>query len=387
MAADAATSINAFAIDFHRQALATGNASNLVFSPASISMAFGMAFGGSNGETAEELARAFHFPPAPRGDAATIHHGFSGLLTDWDTLKQLELTIANRLYGEQSEPIDPEFIEFTDSAYRAPLVTMDFRHDADGSRRSINAWVAEQTRDRIVEVLPEGSVSSETRLTLVNAIYFKAGWHRPFMPGKTRPQAFHTPRGDVEVPMMRSLMRSLAYAEDPDAGVDFVQLPYLGDRLAMLIVRPTEPTGLASVEAGLSEATLARWVETLEDRSAMRAVQVGLPKFKLTPPSISLRKTLNAMGVHRAFEAHRAEFYGMLPGNKGLYIHDAYHQAFIEVDEQGTEAAAATADMMVPTSMPQDPAEFIVDRPFLFFVRDRVSGAVLFMGRVVDPTA
>lgn len=385
--ANAASSINAFGLDFYAQTTALGETGNLVFSPTSISLAFGMAFGGSDGETAEELARAFHFPPEPRGDTGTIHHGFSGLLEHWDTVDRVELTIANRLYGERSRAFNPDYIELTDSAYRAPMVGVDFHGDPDGSRRTINGWVEEQTRDRIANLLPEGSITDQTGLVLVNAVYFNAGWRQPFWASKTRPQAFHSPGGDVEAQMMRKTFRLYAHAEDPAAGVDLVALPYMDRRMAMVIVRPTALDGLAAVEAGLNEATLARWFESLEDPDAHRTVYVEMPKFELSPPAISLQRTLNAMGVHRAFESHLAEFPGILSDAPSMFIDRAYHQTFIAVDERGTEAAAATAINAVPTSVPRDPAQFIVDRPFLFFVRDNHTGAVLFMGRVVDPTA
>ncbi len=377
-----ARSINAFGVDFYRRT--ASRPGNLVVSPASIAFAFAMTYAGANAETAQELATAFHFGLA--GDS--LHEGFASLMGAWNEAAEVELAVANRLFAEKTYAFEAPFVDLTTTLYGAPMQPMDFRGDADGSRVAINAWVEARTKDRIRELLPPGSIGESTRLVLTNAIYLKADWQLPFEKEATQPAAFHAAGGDVQAPTM-AMTQTLASSADPEVGVRLLQLPYEGSRLAMLLVLPNAVDGLPAVEAKLDPALLERWGAAVEAPAAQARVDVRLPKYVVDPAeSTSLRSTLEAMGVQRAFHAEQAQFEKMASTRPPLYIGDAFHKAFIEVDEKGTEAAAATAVVMVEGAMPMEPpVAFHVDRPFMFVLRDRSSGAVLFMGRVVDPTA
>jgi serpin B len=378
-----ARSINAFGVDFYRRTAATPG--NLVVSPASLAFAFAMTYAGAQGQTAQELSDAFHFDLA--GDS--LHEGFAGLMAAWNEAGEVELAVANRLFAEKTYTFEAPFVELTRTLYGAPMQPMDFRGAADGSRREINAWVEQRTKDRIRELLPAGSIDGSTRLVLTNAIYLKADWLVPFEREATRPAPFHAKSGDVQAPTM-AMSEHLAFAADPAAGVKLLQLPYKGPRLAMLLVLPDAVDGLAAVEAKLDPAALERWAAAVDAPAAQGLVELQLPKLVIDPPqSTPLRATLEAMGVRRAFDEEQAQFEKMAPAPPPLYISEAFHKAFIEVDEKGTEAAAATAVVMAEGAgmLMAPPVSFHVDHPFLFVLRDRVSGAVLFMGRVEDPTA
>lgn len=381
--ATVARSINAFGLDYWRHvAVEPGNR---VISPASIVFAFAMTYAGAEGETAQELATAFHFDAA----GESLHSGLASLMAAWNQEGAVDLSVANRLFGEKSYTFHDAFVKLTADTYAAPMQPMDFKGNADGSRQEINTWVQERTKDRIRDLLPSGSIDASTRLVLVNAIYLKADWLLPFEKQATHPATFHAKGGDVQAPTM-AMTENLAIAADAGAGVRLLQLPYKGDRLAMLLVLPDAVDGLAAVEAKLDAAALERWAAAVDAPAARKEVDLRLPKLKIDPASSTpLKTTLMAMGVKRAFDEENAQFGKMAPTPPPLYISDAFHKAFIEVDEKGTEAAAATAVVMAEGAgmAPEPPAQFHVDRPFLFVLRDRTSGAVLFMGRVEDPTA
>lgn len=381
-----ARSINAFALDYWR--ITAVEPGNRVISPASLTFAFAMTYAGSEGETAQELARVFHFDAA----GESLHAGLASLMAAWNEADAVELAVANRLFAEKTYPFQEPFVRLTTDVYAAPMQPMDFKNDAEGSRQQINAWVQQRTKERIRDLLPPRSILDSTRLVLTNAIYLKADWRTPFEKESTRPAPFHAKGGDVQAPTMM-MSEQVAFAADPAAGVRLCQLPYQGDRLAMLLVLPDAVDGLSGVEAKLDAAALERWAAAVEAPAAAQLVDLRVPKFVIDPPtSTPLKATLQRMGVKRAFDAEQAQFEAMAdnpPPLQPLYVGEAFHKAFIEVDEKGTEAAAATAVVMVEGAgmPPAPPVSFHVDRPFLFVLRDRVSGAVLFMGRVEDPTA
>lgn len=371
-----AASIHDFAVDLYR-ALAD-RPGDLFVSPASLSIAFAMVHAGARGETREELARTLHFA----GSDELRHRGFAELLRKWSIVRPgCELAVASGLFGERTVRFVPEFLAVTQAVFAAPLATVDFRTDAEPARARINGWVAGRTRDRITDLVPAGGVDGTTRLVLVNAVYFKAAWQVEFDPRATRPGVFHGADGARTVPMM-SQTGHFALTDAPLAGLRALELPYADGRHAMTIVLPDARDGLAAVERALTPDALRRWLAPAQERQ----VRVRLPRFEIDPPeALCLSDVLARLGLVTAF-ADTADFTGMAAASEQLQLSEAYHTAFIAVDEQGTEAAAATALSMCFGSLgpPAPPVEFFVEHPFLFVIRDTRSGAVLFIGRITD---
>jgi serpin B len=348
-------------------------AGNLIVSPLSVSTALGMTYGAARGETARQMAEVLAFA-LPQG---RVHAAFHALLASLDADgSSREFALANALWAQEGYGFLEEYLDLIRTQYGALLEEVDFREQAEDARHRINAWVAEKTRDRIEELLARGTVGAGTRLVLVNAIYLLAAWERPFSLDDAVDGAFHLATGETV-----QVSRMTQTAEFPYACVEDVQLlelPYEGGDLSMLLVLPSPETALSAVEASLTPGRLAEWVEALSPTR----VTVQLPTFTLRS-ALSLRDVLAEMGMPLAF-SDAADFSG-LTGRPDLCVDDVIHEAFIEVDEQGTEAAAATAVVIRTTAMPFDPVVFLADRPFLFLLRDRNTGTILFMGRVSDP--
>ena len=365
---------DAFAFDLYQRLRVSPG--NLFFAPGNLRSALAMTYAGAAGTTAQEMARTLHFEslPGPRlhaaqaaaaADLGAADSGVGGLV----------LRAANRLWGAQGEPFVPAFLELTRTQYDAELVGIDFAA-TEHARQTINAWVSKQTEGKIAELLAPQAIGADTRLVLTSAIYFKGAWAQAFDPAKTQARPFAVPGLAVapEVPTMQQ-QRSFPYAEVD--GVQVLELPYVGGRLAMTIVLPGAADGLPALEAALSAGGLAGWVAGLRATK----VKVALPRFT-TRASFELSETLSAMGMPGAFTG-AADFSGMSSGR--LQISKVIHEAFVDVGEAGTEAAAATAVVMTRSmSMGTVPA-FTADRPFLYFIRDTQSGQVLFVGRVIDP--
>ncbi|WP_224363545.1 serpin family protein [Hyalangium versicolor] len=378
-----AASSNAFAVDLWNQLrLREGN---LTVSPASISLALAMAWGGARGETAAEMKQVLHF----EGSADEVMASAGQLLRSWNTSDGFAmLRVANRLFGERSYAFEQPYLEQTRAAFGAPLEPMDFGAGVETSRQHINDWVARQTQERIKGLLPPGSLKPGlTRLVLVNAIYFKALWAYPFQGSNTRPGRFFATRTRIqEVPLMQR-MGNYRFAELD--GVKVLEVLYNGEDASMILVLPDEIDGLAAVEQRLTSARFSSWIDAL----SRERVDVVLPRFEISPEGgMELGEILSGMGMQKAFDPGRADFTGMAnPRNpeERLHISDVFHKAFIKLDEEGTEAAAATAVVMAARSAlrPNAPKEFRADHPFLFFLRDTRSGMVLFMGRVADPAS
>ncbi len=374
-----AAASNAFAVDLWRALSAKPG--NLAISPASISTALAMTWGGSRGNTSAEMSKALHL----EGDVAAVFSAYGSLSASLqDPARQLKLRIANRLFGEQSFKFEQPFIDQTAKAFAAPLQPMDFKGSADAQRNTINTWVDTQTEHRIKDLLPPRSITEVTRLVLVNAIYFLADWAEPFDPILTSPGPFSlTPSRQKNVPMMhqRATLRL-----STGGGATVLELPYRGNDAAMWIVLPTAINGLPAVEAGLSAASLTTWQAGFKPQP----IVVTLPKFTINPPaSLALAGALKKLGINDAFNDASADFSAIGvpadPKNR-LFISDVFHKAFVAVDEKGTEAAAATAVVMAEgTGRPVPTPEFVADHPFLFMIVDKRSGMLLFMGRVTDP--
>jgi serine protease inhibitor len=348
---------------------------NVALSPASISEALSMAFAGARGATASEMASAldFHLPPAR---LAAAFNG-AGRSLEGVTGPDATLNVADALYGQAGQSFDQSFLETLARDYGAGLRTADFERATEAARAEINAWVSEQTAGKIAELLGPGEVDPSTRLMLVNAVYLKARWLQPFTKAATFPSVFHAPSGAVKVPTMHQT-GSFGYRQG--SGYQTLELPYRGGRLAFDILLPS-PGGLQALLARLTgEGPLALVAGLQRQR-----VQLALPKVELDT-RFQLADALKALGMRLAFEPGRADLSGIAGKPGDLNVNSVVHEAYLNVDEAGTEAAAATGVGIVASAMPaQPPVEFVVDRPFAFVLRDLWTGAVLFMGVVSRP--
>ena len=378
-AATAASAIDAFGFDLLRRVAPPGM--NTVISPASVAIALAMAGAGARGQTADQVAAVLH--GAGSGGGSGINALDQALATRNQTFRDPEgnqltvaLHVANASFAQAGMRIEPAYLDTLASRFGAGVQLVDYRRDPDGARVLINGWVKARTEGRIPQLLAPGVVDTATRLTLVNAVYLKAPWQVPFDPGSTAPAPFTRADGStVDVPTMSGGGRQLGYAAGP--GWQAVELPYAGGSLAMTIVVPDD---LAAFERSLDGTQFDRIVGSLEQRQ----VDLWLPRFSAAT-NADLVAALSGLGMPLPFDPAAADFSGITT-DEPLFISAVVHQANIDVDEKGTEAAAATAVAMAATAMPAEPITLRVDRPFLFAVRDVPTGAVLFLGHVVDPS-
>jgi len=351
---------------------------NIFFSPYSIATALTMTYAGARGDTAAQMARVLHLP----AEEAQLHRAVAALKDEIEragAAEGCELSIANALWGQKGFDFLAAFLNILDDNYGARLRELDFVNNAEAARRTINDWVDEQTNGKIKDIMAPGVLGALTRLVLTNAIYFKGDWTRPFKKELTRDEPFWTSaEHSADAPMMHQT-DDFQYGESDQCQA--VLLPYAKGRLAMLVLLPRERDGLARLADGMEAEDVGQWLSRLRRRE----VELSLPRFKLTS-QFSLGDTLRQMGMADAFALPPADFSGM-DGQKDLYISAVIHKAFVDVNEEGTEAAAATAVAMelgaaVP---PQPPVVFRADHPFLFFIVERRSGSILFMGRLSNP--
>lgn len=380
---DAATSLQltdgntAFALDLYQTL--KGQDGNLFYSPYSISLALAMTYAGARGNTETQMGQTLHFT-LPQ-DA--LHPAFNALdldLTGRANGKKdsFELNIANSIWGQQDFGFEQAFLDTLAANYGAGLRLTDFANATEPARQAINQWVSDQTKERIKNLIPDGAITPATRLVLANAIYFNAKWVYPFSHEGTHDGPFNTLDGtQITVPMMNLEHPSpLAYTSGP--GYQAVELPYVGDQMSMLVVVPDAGT-FPTFEAGFNAEQLATLLGALQPQT----VSLSLPKFQFES-SFSLGGALTQLGMTDAFDPSAADFSGM-DGEGDLFIGAVIHKAFVAVDEEGTEAAAATAVIMELTGAAMSDVSLIVDRPFLFFIRDMQTGTLLFAGRVVAP--
>jgi serpin B len=365
-----------FAVDLYRQLAARPG--NLFLSPYSISTALAMTYAGARGQTAEAMSRTLHFTLPPE----RLNQAFAELnqqLLSPGRKRPLELHGANALFAAQNFAFRPEYQQGVQAAYGAALERLDFMADPEGARKHINRWVEQQTKDKIKDLVAPGIISPQTRLVLTNAIYFKAPWLSTFPEALTQDENFTLAGGSkVKAKLMRQV-HSFAYLEGE--GFQYAELPYQGGDVSLVVLLPRQADGLAALERAVTADNLRQW----QAKAASRRVDLYLPKFKVTA-EFSLKDALTALGMGMAF-GDSADFSGMT-SSAGLAISAVLHKAFIDVNEKGTEAAAATAVGVKLTSVaptPQPPVVFRADRPFLMMLRDNPSGSVLFLGRVVDP--
>jgi serpin B len=363
-----------FAAAIYRRAAAERG--NLFMSPHSMSIALAMTYAGAQGDTATEMAGALHFTlPEP-----TLHAAFDALDLELasreanatgDTIP-FKLRTANAVFGQEGLPFLPAFLDTLALYYGAGVRVLDFARDPEAARKAINQWVEDRTNDRIRDLLPDGSIQPSTRLVLADAIYFSAAWSTPFEASATADRPFHPEGGSpVMVPTLHG-REERGYGKG--AGFAAAELPYDGEQLSMVVIVPDD---LDLFEAGLDAARLREVTESLSPA----LLELTLPKFRFDAP-LGLKDHLEALGMKLAFTSD-ADF-SRIDGAPHLMIQDVLHKGFVAIDEHGTEAAAATAVIVGDTSAPE-PATLVVDRPFVFLIRDRPTGAILFIGRVVDP--
>ena len=366
---------SAFALDLYaRLKEADGN---LFFSPYSISTALVMTYAGARGNTERQTARVLHFALSQK----RLHPAFAAIESELNAIQEkgdVELDVANALWAQQGHAFLENFLTVIKENYGAKISFLDFKDACEAARRKINAWVEQKTRDRIKDLVKPGVLDQLVRLVLTNAIYFKGKWANRFEKELTRNLPFKVTAGtSVEAPMMCQ-ENEFRYAENDN--LQILELPYGAADLSMVVLLPGKVDGLPQLEAALNTKNLDAWLSHLRERE----VRVILPKFK-TSSEFSLSKTLSSMGMPEAF-GDSADFSGM-DGTEWLCISAVIHKAFVAVEEEGTEAAAATGVVMslkgaYPSSRP---VEFRADRPFVFLIRDNRSGSILFLGRLVNP--
>ncbi len=365
----AVAGMNAFAVDLYRAVIAS-ETGNTVISPYSVTFALGMIYAGARGDTAREMAGVLHAAGLSPEDwheginayDLTLDARTAGSPTTW--------AAANKVWAAPGLALRDDYLDVLTGDYGSPLAEADFGADPDAQRQLVNGWVAEQTNDLITELFPHGSLTAQTRMVLVNAVALDAPWEFPFDPASTRTEPFTRADGSVvRVPMMHyDEYLPSAWKEDYQA----VELPYGGGALSMVVIVPAD---LETFETTLTPESLDAVIDTIGDGG----IHLSLPRWTART-HLSLKETLSALGMPMAFGGP-ADFSGMVEGG-GLWLDQVEHEAFVEVDEQGTRAAAATGGEMVVSHGPT----VEVNRPYLYVIRDRGSGTILFIGRVTDPT-
>ena len=349
---------------------------NLFFSPYSISTALAMTYAGARGETEKEMAAVLHLPP----EQARLHKDFANLqehLNDLQDKGKVQLNVANALWAQEGQSFLDSFLKLTKKYYGAGVNFVDYAGATEAARKTINDWVEEQTRKKIQELIKKGMLDPSTTLVLCNAIYFKGDWLSKFEKAATRDTEFFvTPDSAVQVPMMNQSMDAKYRKFD---GFSALELPYLGKKLSMVALLPEAKDGLPALEQLLSGDQVMQWLAELDDSSPLK-VEISLPRFKTTC-EFELSEILSKMGMPHAFSD--ADFSGMT-GQRDLFISKIVHKAYVDVNEEGTEAAAATAVIMDKAAF--FPLAFRADHPFIFLIRENKTGSILFLGRIVDPT-
>jgi serpin B len=384
-----ATSMNSMAVELYRAARPASE--NFAFSPASISAAFSMLYAGAREDTAQEFQRVFHYSLQDRG-LLEAHGAMLGGRNE-----QCEFASANSLWLGQDFKLKPEYEQLMSASARASLERVDFQKEPEPVRGRINQWISTQTRGNIPELIPSGAITPATRMVLANALYFKGRWKERFEKEVTQPAAFRLLSGkEAQVPTMT---RTGRYRMARQESVRLLELEYECSDITLLLLLPetgevqegeepapgtgkplTPAQALERLENELSAEALTKWTASLPAEQG--EVMVALPRFTLRG-TLPLKDALQKMGLQRTF-TDGAQLQGIAEG-ESLTLSDAFHQSFVKVDEEGTEAAAATSGVVSITSAPPPPPRFAVDRPFLFALRHKPSGALLFLGRVTDP--
>jgi len=352
-------------LDLHR-VISEKQSGNLLLSPASISLAFGMTLSGAKGDTAQQISKVMHF-------SENTHPSHEALLRHWaDPKLGYTLLTANRVFVDKTVSLQKPFVRSTQQHYGSAAEALDISSEPEASGAHINAWVKERTRDMIPELIPQGSLSGQTVMVLVNALYLKGAWKHEFDKDETRDATFYAGERKQTVPMMHQ-KQTFKFTENDSVKV--LELPYLGRGLVMRIILPIKRDGLPAVERSLTVEQINGWFAALHSEE----VEVSLPRFKLSPPIVELGGALRKLGMVLPF--HGADFSG-ITSQQAIRISEVFHGVVVEVNEQGTEAAAATA-IDVGKSI-DIPPTFTVDHPFLFFIQDTETQALLIAARVTD---
>ena len=348
---------------------------NLFLSPYSISTALAMTYAGARGNSEKQMANVLRFTL----DNNQLHPSFSLLDEQLNAIQgkgDIELSVANALWAQKDYFFLKSFLDLIENNYGAVINSVNFKGACEAVRIKINTWVEEKTKDKIKDLIKPGVLDPLTRLVLTNAIYFKGNWASQFKKSKTKEEKFWLDSSNsIKVPMMVQ-KQDFRYMESESLKI--LELPYVGNDLSMIVLLPKEIDGLGKLESSLTVENLANWLSLLKEKE----IRVFLPKFKMSS-QFNLSQTLASMGMPDAF-TKKADFSGMTD-NKDLYISAVIHKAFVDVNEEGTEAAAATAVAMKFLSAPAPPPVFRVDHPFLFLIRHNSSESILFLGRVVNP--
>lgn len=371
---DVANANNKFAFNLYSQ-LNKSEKGNLFYSPYSISAALAMTYEGAKGQTADEIKSVFHFP-----ESNILRPNFAAIYNDINKgAKDYELRTGNALWVQQDFPLLSDYTSRVEKYYGGKAANLDFIKESEKSRQTINSFIGEKTNNKIKDLIPSGFLNVMTRLVLTNAIYFKGTWQWEFDTSDTRDEDFKiTADNTVKVPMMNMDPKkaSFNYADTEDAQI--LELPYKGDKISMLVILPTKD--LASIESSLTTEKLNEYKSKMKETTLG---SISLPKFEFDTKYF-MKDTLSALGMPTAFSAN-ADFSGMTE-EKDLFIGFVIHQAYVKVDEKGTEAAGATAVGMETTAvMPRN--VFRADHPFIFLIQEKDTGNILFFGRVVNPVS
>ncbi|XP_022098741.1 leukocyte elastase inhibitor-like isoform X2 [Acanthaster planci] len=368
---------NRFAFHLYQTLTEATASDNIVFSPMSISIAFGMTFLGARGNTANQMKEVLKFNLM---EESRLHSSLSKLnsaIFDVHATRYI-LRKANRLFGQKDLDLRHQFLHDVQKHYGSSMASLDFVEDSEGSRQFINSWVSQETEEKIVDVLPPGHVNEMTRLVLVNAIYFKADWISKFDASKTFDQDFYFSESEViEVAMMHRKSK-FNFAEDTSLRCKIIELPYVGKKLSMVLILPEEINGLDTLLKHFSNEKLLHFLNNLSNVT----VDLAIPKFSLEE-TVFMNDVLHTMGMQDLFRQDKADLSG-ITGTKDLFVSTVVHRAFLEVNEEGSEAAAATAVTISARSISHTP-EFIADHPFLFFIIDSKTKAIIFMGNYRKP--
>jgi serpin B len=379
-----ANSTDQFALDFYAKLRGSTDA-NIFCSPYSVYSALAMTSAGARGDTASQMASVLHV-----AKDENLHSAVAALTKQFnDAGKQgsFQLSVANRIWGQSGFKFLDAFLTILRDQYDADLQQLDFAR-GEAARKTINDWIEKATSGKIKDLIPAGALDASTRLVLTNAVYFKGTWQDQFKKDATQPAPFHQSASkSFDVPMMYQKEHyELASTKlGDDKGLKLLKVPYKAEQrgrgLSMVVILPDDTEGLAAVEKGLTSENLNKWMAAFRGAE----VKIWLPKFKLTS-EFQLRDPLAALGMPLAFDGSKADFSGM-DGRRDLFLSEVFHKAFVDVNEEGTEAAAATAGVVRVMAMPNqpEPQVFRADHPFLFLIRDETSGCILFIGRVTDP--
>ena len=371
-----ATANSAFAFNLYKQLGQSDVNRNLFFSPGSISFAMAMTYLGAKGNTAAEMKEVMRFKNVPDDE---LHSSFSELLEAYGKTEGVTLHMANRLYADQSFQVQESYLADSKQHYKAELALVNFQAATEAARLLINQWVEEQTATRIKDILPSGSIDTLTRAVLVNAVYFKGDWNNKFNPDKTESGEFTAADGEkVKVQMMYQ-KKKFRFGVNQNLHAQAIELPYAGLNMSMIIVLP-EPGKFEHFERVFDTEDIVNCEKSF--RMMDRDVHVWLPRFKMED-SFSLGEPLASLGIRDLFDQSRADLSGIDKANS-VFVSKVLHKSFLEVNEEGSEAAAATAVVMMLRMLPKE-FHFKADRPFMFFIRENMTRSILFMGRLMKP--